>query len=57
MRAKDKKYRILEKELRRIGYTDPEVIDKAIEELNTIAMICIDAYRSLKKKNESNNIL
>ena len=59
MSAKDKKYRILEKKLREMGYSDNETIDKVINELNEVANICIDAFitKQNKEVDEKGNYL
>lgn len=49
MSADDKKRKLLEKELRKLGVKEQEILDRLIEEIDAIAKFIIETYKAVKK--------
>lgn len=52
MSAEEKKRKLIEKELRKLGINDQELLEKLIDQIDSLAKIIIESY-----KNERNNLL
>lgn len=57
MSAEEKKRKIIENELKKLGIQDKEVLEKLIDEIDTFAKLIIQAYKASKLKNERHNLL
>lgn len=50
MSANDKKRKLIEKELTKLGIKDKEQLEKMIDEIDEFAKLIIDIYKNVKLK-------